>query len=116
MFGFSAWRKKSEVQRLNKGAPLIIEYARQTTRPESFKKIARLTAQHLEYAHKVFGTTPIGFKRTIDEYKRLHNEARRQRDNLSLSTFTLVLIYIRSEAMGQDCRLAIETIDAFIGE
>ncbi len=116
MFGFSAWRRNSNIQRLNKDAPIIIEYARQTTRPDNMREIARLTAQHLERAHKIFEPTSIGLKRAIDEYQRLHKEARWQRDNVTLSVFTLVLIYIRAEGMGEDCRPAIDAIDDFIGE
>jgi hypothetical protein len=115
MFRFSAWRKRNEIKQLNKDAPLIIEYARQTKRPESVLEIARLTSQHLDHAHKAFGTTPIGLNQAIDEYKRLHKQAHRQRDDLFLSALTLVLIYIRSEAMGQDCRPAIKTINTFLG-
>jgi|TARA_B110000438_G_C15622488_1_gene567194 hypothetical protein len=114
MFEFFAWKRKREVQGLNKDAQLIIEYAEQTTRPERVLEISRLTSLHLEHAIKIFGTTPIGLKRTIDEYKRLHNEARRQRDDISLSAFTLVQIYIRSKAVGKDCQPAIETIDTFM--
>jgi hypothetical protein len=114
MFEISAWKRKKEVQGLNKDAYLIIDYAEQTTRPERILEISRLTSQHLEHANKIFGTTPIGLKRALDEYKRLHNEARRQRDDISLSAFTLVQIYIRSKVIGKDCQLAIETIDTFM--
>ena len=116
MFKFSAWKKRNKIQRLNKDASLIIDYVKQTTRPERVLEIARLITQHLEHAHNIFGTTPVGLKRAIDEYKRLHIEARRQCDDLSLSTFTLVLIYLRSEALGEDCFPAIEIIDTFLSE
>ncbi len=116
MFGFLAWKRNSDIRRLNKDAPLIIEYARQTARPERIPEIARVTAEHLNRAHKIFEPTTIGLKRAILEYQRLHNEARRQRDDVSLSAFTLVLIYIRAENMGEDCRPALDTIDSFLGE
>jgi len=80
------------------------------------REIAHLTARHLERSHKIFEHTPIGLKRAILEYRRLHNEARRQYDSVSLSAFTLVLIYVRAEGMGEDCRPAMDAIDAFIGE
>ena len=114
MFGISNWNKKREIKGLNKDAKLIIDHAIQTTRPERVIEIARLTSKHLEHAKITFGTTPVGFKRAIDEYKRLHNEARRQQDDISLSVFTLVQIYIRSEAIGPDCKPAMETIKTFI--
>jgi hypothetical protein len=116
MFGFSAWRRNSNIRRINKDAPVIIEYARQTTRSEKVREIARVTAGHLEHARKIFEPTPTGAKRAILEYQRLHREARRQRDDVSLSAFTLVQIYIRAESLGEDCRPAMDAIDAFIAE
>ncbi|MBT3305080.1 MAG: hypothetical protein HN377_01215 [Alphaproteobacteria bacterium] len=116
MFGFSTWKRNSDIRRLNKDAPLIVEYTRQTTRAETVREVARVTAQHIGHARKIFEPTPIGLKRAIVEYERLHREARRQHDQISLSAFTLVLIYIRAEGFGEDCRPALDTIDAFIAQ
>ena len=116
MFKFSKWNRKRKVKGLIKDAQLIIDHVRQTTRPEKLKKIAIITSKHIEHAQKTFGETPTGFKRAIDEYKRLHNEARRQRDDISLSAFTLVQIYIRASAVGQECQPAKEIIKAFMKE
>lgn len=80
------------------------------------RDIALRTAEHLERAHKVFEPDAIGLKRAILEYERLHREARDQRDEVSLSAFTLVLIYIRAEALGEASRPAVDTINDFIGE
>ena len=116
MFGFFAWKRKSKIRQINKDAPIIIEHARQTFRSDKVREIVRVTAQHLGRARKIFEPTPIGRQRAIDEYKRLHREARRQQDDVSLSAFTLVQIYLRAEGMGEDCRPAINTIDAFLAE
>ena len=114
MFEFSTWNRKRKVQGLINDAQLIIDHIYQTTRPEKVIEIARITSQHIEHAQTTFGETVIGLKRAIDEYKRLHNEARRQRDDISLSAFTLVQIYFHSVAVGQECQPAKEIIKAFI--
>ncbi len=116
MFGLFGNKSEREARRLNRDAPVIIEHARQTFRGDRLRNIALRTAEHLERVHKVFEPNAIGLKRAILEYKRLHQEARSQRDEVSLSAFTLVLISVRAEALGEAGRPAVDTIDDFIGE
>ncbi len=116
MFGLFGNKSEREARRLNRDAPVIIEHARQTFRGDRLRNIALRTAEHLERVHKVFEPNAIGLKRAILEYKRLHLEARNQHDEVSLSAFTLVLIYIRAEALGEAGGPAVHTIDDFIAE
>jgi len=57
MFGFFAWKRKSKIRQINKDAPIIIEHARQAFRSDKVREIARVTAQHLDRAHKIFEPT-----------------------------------------------------------
>ena len=116
MFGLFGNKSEREARRLNRDAPVIIEHARQTFRGDRLRNIAIRTAEHLERAHRVFEPNAIGLKRAILEYERLHREARDHHDEVSLSAFTLVQIYIRAEALGEAGRPAVHTIDDFIGE
>ncbi len=116
MFGLFGGKSKHEIQRLNKDAGEIIEYARQCFRMETVRDAALITAEHLARAHKIFEPEVIGLKRGIDEYKRLHAEARRKRDDAALTAFTLVQIYLRSEIQGEACKPARNTIDQFIAD
>ena len=77
---------------------------------------ALMTAEHLARAHDIFESGVIGLKRGIDEYKRLHNEARRKRDDAALTAFTLVQIYLRAEIQGDACKPARDAIDQFIAD
>ena len=116
MFGLFGDKTEREIQRLNKAAQVIIDHAQQTLRAETLRDIAMLTAEHLERAHKVFEPNAIGLKRAIVEYERLHQEARRGRQDAPLSAFTLVLIYLHSEAQGEPCQPARDIINGFIAE
>ncbi len=116
MFGLFGDRTEKEIKQLNKDAQVIIDHARQTFRAERVRDIAGLTAEHLDRARKVFEPNDIGLKRAIDEYQRLHQEARRQRQDALLSAFTLVLIYLKAEQRGEPCQPARDTIDGFTGE
>ncbi len=116
MFGLFGDRSKGEIRRLNRDAGDIIEYARQSFRTETVRDAALLTAEHLARAHKLFEPEVIGIKRGIDEYKRLHSDARRKRDDAALTAFTLVQIYLRAEIHGQACKPARDAIDQFIAD
>ena len=116
MFGLFGNRSKGEIRRLNKDAGDIIEYACQSFRTETVRDAALMTAEHLARAHDIFESGVIGLKRGIDEYKRLHNEARRKRDDVALTAFTLVQIYLRAEIQGETCKAARKAIDQFIAD
>jgi len=116
MFGLFGNRSKGEIRRLNKDAGDIIEYARQSFRTKTVRDAALMTAEHLARAHDIFESGVTGLKRGIDEYKRLHNEARRKRDDAALTAFTLVQIYLRAEIQGETCKPAREAIDQFIAD
>ena len=75
-----------------------------------------LAAEHLARASKIFEPDVIGLKRGIDEYKRLHNEAQRKRDDAALTAFTLVQIYLRAEVQGEACKPARDAIDRFMAD
>ena len=116
MFGLFRNRSKGEIRRLNKDAGDIIEYACQSFRTKTVRDAALMTAEHLARAHDIFESGVIGLKRGIDEYKRLHNEARRKRDDAALTAFTLVQIYLRAEIQGEACKPACDAIDQFIAD
>lgn len=116
MFGLFGNRSKGEIRRLNKDAGDIIEYACQSFPTETVRNAALMTAEHLARAHDIFESGVTGLKRGIDEYKRLHNEARRKRDDVTLTAFTLVQIYLRAEIQGETCKPAREAIDQFIAD
>ena len=116
MFGLFGNKSKGEIRRLNRDADDIIEYARQSFRTETVRDAALMTAEHLARAHEIFEPEVIGLKRGIDEYKRLHNEARRKRDDAALTAFTLVQIYLRAEIQGEACKPARDAIDQFIDD
>ncbi len=116
MFGLFGDRSKGEIRRLNRDVDGIIEYARQSFRAETVRDAALLTAEHIARAHEIFEPEVIGLKRGIDEYKRLHAEARRKRDDAALTAFTLVQIYLRAEIQGEACKPARDTIDQFLDD
>jgi len=113
---FREIQKKREIRHLNKGAPEVIDYSRQSLRAETMAQAAQLTRQHLDRAATIYGDDPMGWKRALLEYKTLHTEARRQNDHAALTAFTLVMLHIRAGQQGAPCKPAQKAIDEFIGE
>jgi hypothetical protein len=103
-----------EVKRLNRDAPNIVEYALQCFRPDVVRGIADATREHLERVHAHYPGSREGWKQAVADYERLHREARRARDDVTLTAFTFVLIYIRAEVQGEACRPARDAIDGFV--
>ena len=116
MFGLFGGRSKGEIRRLNKDAPGVIDYAYQSFRTETVRDVALLMAEHLDRVEEVYGGDPLGPKRAIVEYESLHKEARRRRDDVALTAFTLMLIYQRAEVQGEACQPARDAIKQFMAD
>jgi len=114
IFGLFGDRKGRKAQQMNRDAPLIIDQAKQMFTDNRLREIAATTRQHLERAHKIFGTEPIDLRRANDEYRKLHKEARRNNQQADLTAMTLVIIHLRAELNGIDAAPARATIEQFI--
>jgi len=106
-------RAEREAKQLNRDAPLILEHARNMFSESSMTVVADLTREHIERAHVQYGTQTIDFRRALQDYKRLHKDARGRNDQRALSALTLVIIYLRSEIAGAAAAPARDTINAF---
>ena len=116
MFGLFGDKTAREVKRLNKDGPELVEFTYQTFRSELIRSIALLTREHIDRAHRIYGTQAIDLKRAKAEYQNFHQEAKRSRDSVALTTFTLVLIYLRAQLQGAACGPARAAIDGFMAE
>lgn len=105
-----------EIRRLNTDAPNIVQYALQCFTPAMVRGIANATREQLARVHSVYPGNQDGWELAVKDYQRLHRDARRSRDDVALTAYTFVLIYIRAEVHGEACRLARDTIDGFIAE
>ncbi len=80
------------------------------------RDIALLMAEHFDRVEEVYSGDPLGPKRAIAEYESLHKEARRRRDDVALTAFTLMLIYQRAEVQGEACQPARDAIKQFMAD
>ena len=113
---FWLFGNKREIRRLNKDAAKIIEYSYRSLGTETVRNAALMTAEHLKHVRQVYMDGPMGPKQAIAKYKTHHQEAARRHDDVALTAFTLVLIYVRAELQGEACAPARQAIDDFIGQ
>ncbi|MAN79569.1 MAG: hypothetical protein CMM77_14385 [Rhodospirillaceae bacterium] len=57
-----------------------------------------------------------GYKRALDHMSRMHNEARKRRDQRVLTSLTLAIIYMRAGKVGDLAKPAIDAIEGYIDE
>lgn len=115
MFGFFN-RQAREARHLNRDAPQIIEAARQSYRTELVKEIARLTDQRLQEAQTNCAGDSACLERAVTHFRTMHRESRSKLDQVGLTAYSLIIIYLRALIIGEACAPARAAIDAFINE
>ena len=108
------YRLAAEARQLNRDAPEIIDHATELFQTKIVMEIRNIVHDHIDRAHRQYGTSLIDLKRAHLDYKRLHKEARRRNDQTTLSALTLTIIYLRAEIAGPAAEPARQTIDAFL--
>jgi hypothetical protein len=111
LFGNKAER---EAKQLNRDVPVILEQARSMFSEQSMRVVADLTLEHINRAHNIYGSKTIDFQRALFDYKKLHKDARGRSDQRALSAMTLVIIYLRSEIVGETAAPARSAIEDFV--
>ncbi len=105
-----------ETRMLNRDARVVLEDARARFRDERLQEMAELVRAHLGEAHRRLDPPRVQIANLLPEYRRLHRDARRRHQDMPLSALTLVIIYLRGEALGEGCEPALEVIEAFLAE
>ena len=113
-----SWLKSEsrEVRQLNKDASAIVEMARQTYRADRQIEIAQLIADGLQQIEETCGSDENCRARELDRAKARHREARRQLNQVTLTGYTLLIIHLRAEVLGERCTPAKQIIDDFVAQ
>ena len=105
-----------EARRLNRDAAAIIDSATKSFPIERVRDIAVMTRERLDEAHEHLDKHGESRDLVLDRFLQLHREARRRMDQVGLTAYTLVIIHLRAEAIGQASQPALDAIDAFTGQ
>jgi hypothetical protein len=104
-----------EAKRLNRDAPTIIESATKSFPVARVRDIAIMTLESLAEARAHLEKHEQSRDQMLYRFKQLHGEARRRMDQVALTAYTLIIIRLRAEALGDIANPAMEAIDEFTG-
>jgi hypothetical protein len=106
--------KQGEARQLNRDARAVINAARIGYRPETQREMSVLTATTLVTAHERGGEDPAKYQPLIDHFKMMHRDAKSARNQTQLTAYTLIIIYLRAQQLGDIAADARREIDQFI--
>ncbi len=106
---------RRDAKRLNRDAPAIIDSATKSFAADRVREIALQTLQHVGEANVHFEEHSESYDQVLYRFQQLHSESRRRMDQVGLTVFTLVIIYLRATALGGIADPAREAIDEFTG-
>jgi len=106
--------EKGEARQLNRDARAIINAARIGYRPETQREMSVLTGTTLATAHERGGADPAKYQPLIDHFKMMHRDAKTARNQTQLTAYTLIIIYLRAQQLGDIATDARNEIDQFI--
>ena len=118
MFGWLdfIFGEKAEARQLNRDAAAVVRSAKLGFRTEMQRDASLLTGSTLAEAHARSGDDPAEYKPVISHFKMMHREARMAHNQVRLTAYTLIIIYLRAEQLGDMAAPARAEIDQFIEE
>ncbi len=104
-----------EAKRLNRDAPTIIDSATKSFSVARVRDIAIMTLESLAEARAHLENHEQSRAQMLSRFQQLHGEAKRRMDQVALTAYTLIIIRLRAEALGDIADPAGEAIDEFTG-
>jgi len=105
-----------EAKRLNRDAAVIVDSATKSMAAARVRETAVMTLEHIVETRAHLDEHTDGLDQLLSRFRQLHSEARRRMDQVSLTAYTLVIIYLRASALGERADPALHIIDEFTGE
>ncbi len=105
-----------EAARLSRDAQTVVDMARQTYRAEGNREIALLTRAGIRQISELCGDDASCLEGELDRFKTLHQEAKRQLNQLALTAYTLIIINTRAGMLGQVGAPAIAAVQSFVDD
>lgn len=104
-----------EARQLNRDASTIIDSAIASLPVNRVRETALLTLEQLAEIGDHLQEHSQYREQILNRYRQLHGEARRRMDQVGLTAYTLIIIYLRAAALGEMAAPAREAIDEFTG-
>tara|TARA_R100001039_G_scaffold27998_1_gene19335 strand:- start:230 stop:673 length:444 start_codon:yes stop_codon:yes gene_type:complete len=109
---------EAEARRLNRDAAYIVHALSEEHYGPIRAEVAGDLRKDIDYMFETFihKDEVYGYKRALDHMSRMHNEARKRRDQRVLTSLTLAIIYMRAGKVGDLAKPAIDAIEGYIDE
>lgn len=105
-----------EAKRLNRDATVIIDSAIESLPASRVRETALMTLEHLGEIRAHLEEHSESQNQLLYRFRQLHGEARRRMDQVGLTAYTLIIIYLRATALGEIAAPARRAIDDFTGQ
>ena len=109
---------EAEGRRLTRDAAYIVNALTEEHYGPIRAEVAQDLRKDIDYTLETFvrKDETYGFKRAMDNLSRMHNEARKRRDQRALTSLTLAIIYLKAEKVGAPAQAARDAILAYLEE
>ncbi|MEQ8229699.1 MAG: hypothetical protein RIA64_16565 [Rhodospirillales bacterium] len=109
---------EADARRLNRDVTYILHALTEEHYGPISADVAQDLRKDIDYILETFvhKDEVYGFKRAQDHLSRMHNEARKRRDQRALTSLTLTIIYLRAEKIGGPAQSAQAAIKAYLEE
>jgi hypothetical protein len=107
---------KAKARQLNSDARAIVQVARDGYRVETTRAMALLTRETIDDTRAYALARSEGPKLTIERLEMYHRNAKSSRDQVKLTAYTLAIIYLRAEGLGELAAPARAEIDQFYAD
>lgn len=104
-----------EARRLNRDAAAIIDSAVNSFPVDRVRETAVMIIERLGEAREHLADHSESREQVLYRFRQLHGEARRRMDQVGLTAYTLVIIYLRAEPLGDMAASARAAIEEFTG-
>lgn len=106
--------RNGEIRILSHDAKSVIADAQGRFPEDRLRLMGTELARHLEDAHEWLERPNMSHQNVLLHFKGQHREARRSQRDLDLSVYTLVIIFLRADALGTDAAQAKTPITEFV--
>ena len=109
---------EAEARRLNRDVEYILNSIDQEHYGPIRAQVAADLRKDIDYVVETFiqRDNQNGHRRAEQSLQRMHGEARLRRDQLTLTSLTLAIIYVKANRIGEHGQKARAAIDAFLAD
>ena len=108
--------KAADIRQLNRDSKSILRFTREGYSADRQGKVALALRKALADAESRLDDAGEERKAVVSRLKNYHRDARRTRNDMNLTAYTLAIIYVQAEGLGEGAMQALTAIDGFLAD